>query len=345
MIIAEKYPELRNLVRLWLLIAMIAICLTGCGPAISSPDSEQSYPPVAIQLSWTYGFQDAVFYAADQNGHFAAAGLDVTLQNGGFDKDGQYINAIDVVSDGGAEFGITDAYNLILARADNRPVVAILAIFQRSPAALISLAETNINGPQDLVGKRVALTTGTVAWTYNAMLSAQQIGDEEIEIVPRTSFGIDLLLNGEADAMSGWIINEGIMVEEAGREANFIVMGDYGTDTYSLVLFTTETMINEQPDLVQQFVDATLAGIGDVVNNPDETAGLIGRYDSQLDVEGQRLRLQASLPFLNPDGSRPGRMEPGVWETTYGILRDQGILTTPFAVESTYDLRFQPASE
>jgi NitT/TauT family transport system substrate-binding protein len=140
-------------------------------------------------MAWVHEYSSAGYYAAEHNGHFAAQNLEVRLQEGGFNEQG-YINPVAKVLAGEADFGSTSASSLLLARAEGKPIEAIAAVLQRSPFALISLAENNIVHPSDLVGKRVAVSDADAA-IYQALLTSQGIDLSQVKTIPRTSFGID----------------------------------------------------------------------------------------------------------------------------------------------------------
>ena len=330
-----RFPSFRNH-RLSLALAWLLVSCATVNPAANTPPPPT---PLTLQLPWTHDYEFTSFYAAEQNGYFASQNLAVTFKTGGFQA-GTFINPIDIVLSGKADFGVMDAYNLILARAKGQPVVAVAVLFQRSPSSIISLRSSNISRPQDLIGKRVAITAGGVTWTYTAMLATQGITLEQMEVVPRKAAGIAPLLNGEVDAMTGWVINEGIQVQEAGQDANFIVMGDYGVDAYQHVIFTTEKMIAEHPETVERLLRAVLAGLQDTLAHPDETATLILRYNNTLDLGGQRRRLQAALPFINPAGSTPLAMQAEGWAATQQTMLDQGALAKPIKLEDAYTRAF-----
>ena len=318
---------------LFVLVLLLVACQQAAQPT-NTPPSETS-----IQLSWVHEYSSAPLYAAEHNGHFASQNLNVMLEEGGFGESG-YIEPIDQVLDGSVDFGMASASSLIEARAQGKPVVAIMSFLQRNPNALISLAEDNIRRPQDLVGHTVAINDGGARQTYDALLISQNIDPSSVNTVSRTSYGIDPLVNGEVDVIGGWTINEGVQVQEAGLEPNIILLSDYGVDTYTFVLFTSETIINEKPDMVERMVRALVDGLEDVVADPDKAAELALLYDESLDLEGQQRRLQATIPLINPVGSQLGMMQPEVWDTTYQIMVEQGELSEPVDVESAYNLSF-----
>ena len=192
-----------------------------------------------------------------------------------------------------------------------------------------------------MVGKTVSVPTGADAWTFNALLTSQDIDPRAVNTIPRTAFGIDPLTGGKVDAMFAWLVNEGVTLrEEGGYEANLIVLSDYGIDTYVNVLFTTEKMIAEQPELVEDFLHAFILGLQDLINNPNKMVELVLFYDDTLDLAGERRRLQASLPLINPANSRLGQMTPEIWQATQQVLLNQGILDEPIDLEAAYTTTF-----
>jgi NitT/TauT family transport system substrate-binding protein len=321
------------------LLIVTAIVVSACGTGAPSADTAAPKTPVSIQLAWTHEYSSASFYAAEKNGHFAAQNLDVRLEAGGFGPQGYIVPIAQVIS-GTVDFGVTGAPDLIQARAEGKPVVAVATILQRSPQAIFSLAKSGIHRPQDLIGHSVAVADGSATQLYNALLKSQQIDPATVKIMPRTSYGIDPLAKGEVDAMAAWVINEGVQLDEAGLKTNVMLLSDYGVDSYEMVLFTTEKMIAEYPDTVKRLLKATIQGMQDVVNNPDQAASLVLTYDSKLNLDGQRRRMQATLPLLSPPGVRLGMMQPDIWKLTYQMMLDQKVLTQPVDLDRVYTMKF-----
>ncbi|HEY1011664.1 MAG TPA: ABC transporter substrate-binding protein [Herpetosiphonaceae bacterium] len=322
------------------LALLIALLLLGaCGAA--DPTAAPAAPPAAVtlQLHWLHDYSSVGFYAAEKNGHYAGQNLQVTIAGGGFNDQG-YIDATAQVASGKADFGIASADSIIRARAEGRPVVGIAAIFQRSPLAILSLGDKSIQTPQDLPGKKILVADGGATQLYRTLLSLHKIDEAKAPPLPRTASGITPLVNGEVDAMLAWAINEGVELKEAGQTPNVMLMSDYGIDSYELVLLTSEKMIAERPEVVTRFLRATLQGWNDVVSNPDANVALVQAYNSELKLEGQRSRLQATLPLLTLPGTKFGTMQPEFWQFTHQMLLDQKALSAPIDLQSAYTLRF-----
>jgi NitT/TauT family transport system substrate-binding protein len=326
------------------LVALIVttIVLNAC--AADAPAASPAAPKASasIQLAWTHEYSSASFYAAEKNGHFAAQNLDVRLDEGGFGSTG-YIEPIAQVVNGTVDFGVTGASSVIQARAEGKPVVAVAAILQRSPLAILSLTKSNIRRPQDLIGHRVAVADGGSTQLLQLLLKSQHIDPAALTIVPRVTYGIDPLVKGEVDAMVAWVINEGVQLKEAGINPNVMMLSDYGVDSYEVVLFTSEKMIAEHPDTVKGVVQAMLQGTRDVVDDPNQAANLVLAYNSKLDLDGQRRRIQATLPLLNPPGAQLGLIQPPIWKQTYQMMLDQHVLTKPFEIDRAATSKFLDA--
>jgi ABC-type nitrate/sulfonate/bicarbonate transport system substrate-binding protein len=313
-------------------ILIIFTLLVGCTP---KPEVES----VSLQLSWIYEYSSSMFPAADAEGFFAANGLDVTVIEGGFNESG-FIDSVATVVDGTAEFGVADGFRLVEARNQGHPLVAIASLLPRSPNAIISLESQNIVRPQDLVGHSVLVADSGANLLFAALLESQDIDPTTIEIVPRTEFGVEPLLNSEADALMGWIINESIQLEQAGATPSNLLFSDYGIDNYNFVLFTTEDMIANRPETVQHMVTGLIKGVEFVVSNPEKAIEHTLVVAPELNAEDQLRHLQAAIPLLNVPGIAIGSMDPEIWEFTADLLKAQGAIDEDFDVTTVYNLDF-----
>jgi NitT/TauT family transport system substrate-binding protein len=327
-------------IQLQTIAAIIAALLlvTGCSSTPATPTSTPK-DTINYQMGWVHEYSSAPFYMAVANGHYAEENLDVKLSVGGFDDKGA-IDPIEQVLNGSADFSEASVFALLQARAEGKPVVAIGTLNQRSPYALIFLPDKGIVRPQDLAGKTVAVAAGGATLEYQSLIRSQSIDPATINQIERTSFGIDPLVNGDVDAFGGWIINEGVALQESGAKPNFFLLSDYGIDTYDLLIFTTEDMVANHPDKVQRFLKGSLAGLQDTIDNPEKAIETTLTYDKALDHDAQLRRLQAFIPLIQPAGTKLGMMEPEIWQFNYQLMLDNGLLTQPQDVTKAYTMDF-----
>lgn len=325
------------------ILIIFALLLTGCGN--NNEDDKKNDPPetqqekVSVQLSWFHQAQFSGFYAAVDQKYYEAENLDVTIANGGISESG-YISPMEQVLSGQAQFGMASTNEIMKARANGQPFVAIASTLQRSPRGFVSLAEKNIQSPQDLVGKRVAFRPDDNS-VYLALLQISGVVREDIiEITDASKFTLEALINDEIDVIPIFIDNEAVALTQQGHDINIILASDYGIETYENLIFTTESMIQDNPDLVLRFLRATLRGYTYAVQNPDAVAALGLTYDSALDLETQKASMGRLLPLINPAGANVGMMQAEVWENAHQVLVDQGVLTEPMDVNAAYTLQF-----
>ena len=320
---------------LYLAAALCLVVLAGCGPAAPAATPTPPTTAAAIQLSWVPNIEFAGLFMAEDEGFYAAEGLDVSILPGGFDSDGNYINPIDQVLTGSAQFGVTEGSDLLLARADGQDLVAVMALYQRHPFALVSRADKNIVRPQDLVGATVEVSPKGMP-LYLALLASQNIDPASVNTRPIGDASLQRMFAGQVDVVEDWLINEtGSM-----GEINSIALLDYGIDAYPNVVFTTAAFIQEHPDLVQRFVRATVKGLQAAIAGPDEAAALAVSHNADLNPDTQERGMQRSIPLLNPSGSRPGAMTATAWEFMHQVLVDQSIIEQPLDISKAYTTRF-----
>ena len=125
----------------------------------------QSLDQVTLQLKWKHQFQFSGIYAAIEQGYYAAAGLEVTLVEGGPEE-----YPIDTVLDGKAQYGISDS-SLMLRKLQGDPLVLLAPILQHSPYSLVVLEDSDIHTPEQFSGKRIMVAKNELS-EYKIMLKS-----------------------------------------------------------------------------------------------------------------------------------------------------------------------------
>lgn len=332
------------------LIALAAIlALVSCGGNSQNTSSSQSINEASVQLSWFHDIEFVGFYEAERQDYFKTEGLNVAINAGGFDANGNFIDPVEKVTSKESDFGVTGAPQILRAREAGQPVVAIATIYQRNPVVLVSLGEDGILGPQDLVGKRVGTqpVTSTVGLTFEALVKSKGIQPDQFTALTDIQFGsVDPLFQNQVDAMEGFITNEAVQARLRSEDVNVMLLSDYGIDFYSNVVFTTEETIRERPEIVQAFLKSFLEGLDSALKDPEAAAiWAIDKYieGATPDSEARQVQIQGmfnSVPLISPVDSNPGMMQPDVWEYAYEVLRDSGLLTTEVDVKAAYTLDF-----
>jgi diguanylate cyclase (GGDEF)-like protein/PAS domain S-box-containing protein len=285
--------------------------------------SASALEPVTLQLKWSHAFQFAGYYAAKEQGYYREAGLDVNIVEAVADTD-----PVRNVLEGKAQFGVGTS-NLLLERAAGKPVVALAVVFQQSPYEIY--AAPNIHNLRDLIGKRIMLEPQS--GELLAYLMKEGIPLDSIRQIPH-SFDATGLMQGKAEAISGYIPNEPFFFRQAHYPYQTFSPRSAGIDFYGDNLFTSEQEIQAHPKRVKDFRAATLRGWQYAREHRDEVIALIlAKYPSQHTREYLRFESDHMIPLLQPNLIEIGYMNPNRWRDIAGTYADIGLLPRDFSLE------------
>jgi PAS domain S-box-containing protein len=281
---------------------------------------------IRLQLKWHHQFQFAGYYAAQQQGYYAEAGLNVEIIEGSAAHP-----AIPAVVEGSADFGVSDA-DVLLARLRGKPLVVCAAVFQHSPYVILSRADRGIRAPADLIGTRTMLGDDQGAAQFRAMLSLEGIDPGKVNLLPH-SWNLDDLVSGRVDAMSAYATVEPAQLRALGVEPAVTSMLDYGVDFYGDTLFTTQNQIDRHPGRTEAFVRASLRGWVYAMNHPAGIAdyiltlpGVSARGVTREILLGEAAAMR---PLILPDVIEIGHMNPGRWQNIANTFAGQGMVSVP----------------
>ena len=313
-----------------LLCPVIVLVAAGCREA------EPPLDEVTVQFQWYHSSQFAGFYAAEQNGYYAEEGLDVTL----VPIPGTAADSIAIVADGEADFGVNAGAGLVTARSRGIPVATLACIYRRYPMMFMTLADSGITRPHDFPGHTVRkLAPGSSGVAFPALMARVGLDADSVEEVD-VGFDLTRFFAGEVDIWPGYITNETLSASKAGVEVNLILPTDYGVHLYEDSLFTSDRLIQQNPDLVLRFVRATLRGWRWAVENAEEAGQLALEDDPALDADVQVAQMRANMPLVHTGEDQIGWMLPDVWQGTHDVLLTQVVLVEPFDVASVYTMEF-----
>lgn len=290
---------------------------------LANTNKQNGLDDVTIRLKWLHQSQFAGYYSAEQEGFYKEEGINVKLVPGGAETP-----SIQIVAGGSEQFGVSGMSQLIEARAQGIPVVALATTYRKNPLIWFGIDE-NIRTPQDLVGKKVGLTVGSNSdLLFKAMLKKTDVDINNITIVP-VKYNLSLLLEKKVDVYEGYLTDQPITAELAGYKTYIINPSDYGINFYGDTLFTTEKVIQENPDLVKRVTRATLKGWQFAYDHPEKAVDYVLMYSDQLDREQEMRGMKASLELIKPDDKPIGTIETDVVGQMQDLLVDYGILKSP----------------
>ncbi len=317
---------------------LLAVVVIGAGCTSTGP---ATLDEVTVQLSWFHDIEFIGFYVAESEGFYAEEGLQVQIVEGG-----PTVDALMEVGEGRADFGIMTGDQIIRARAMGQHVVAVSSIFRQSPLIVMALAESGIQRPQDLVGKTVGVISPALDTTWDvqfmALLERQGIDPASMTYVATEDYvGANELVAGRVDASSSFFVtNEPVQARLDGIAINQFFYSDYGIVSYANPIFTLEERIQEEPELVQRFLSATLRGYQYAIENPREAAEIASQYDQHRTLEVLEAAMHAQIPLIDTGDVPVGWMSATVWSAMQEVLLEQDVLSAPIDLEQAYTNQF-----
>lgn len=239
-------------------------------------------------------------------------------------------DTLKLIDAGKADFGMADGIDLAGQIDLGRDAKGIMAILQRPPGGLITLADEGITDPTQLAGKTVGVT-GVPSDTaiLNTIIGDAGGNPDDSDVVTIGFNGVQALEGGKVSAFTGFIPADGVQVEADGFPTKSFPLDEYGGPSYpGLVAFSTEQMISEDPDLMKGFVEATIKGYQDTLADPAKSITDLESQTQGVDPKLATDQLKAYVPLMGPSDTY-GQFNDKNLEELSSFLVDQDLIKTP----------------
>ncbi|MGO4887972.1 ABC transporter substrate-binding protein [Anaerobacillus sp. MEB173] len=330
-----------------LLITMTTlIMVAACGGNETQPDdplqNEESaggdLTSVRVMLDWYPNAVHTYLYTAIEEGYFEQEGLDVELIFPTNPTD-----PINLAASGGVELGITYQPDVIMARANDIPVVSIAAVVKEPLNYMMILEDSDIQSPKDLEGKDV----GYPGIPLNEPLLKTMVENDggNIDQVNLIDVGFELgssIVSERVDAVIGTFINhEFPVLQNKGYDVRYFNPADYGVPNYyELVIVTNDDYLLQNREVIEAFWRAASKGFEDVKNNSEAALDILFENQDQAnfplirEVEEQSLGIL--LPKMATENESFGSQTEDAWQQTIDWLLEVGLINEAPEVEDIF---------
>jgi NitT/TauT family transport system substrate-binding protein len=298
-------------------------------------------------LDWFPGGYISFAHVAVKEGFFAAEGLDVTIDIGRGGSD-----AVTRVATGTNDFGAASLSSVMNAAANSPlPAKAVLAVYSKSPDAIITKVGSGIETFKDLQGKTLATATfsgSNQVWPLMAKNNGLDPDKVKFLKVDNNALG-PMLAAGSADAVISWVVSAPLylrLVAPTGGKLNVIPWADFGLAGYNWSLIASEKLIKERPDTVVRFVRAFKKSVQFVMDNPEKAGADLHELAPDTETATNILEINAMKPLIDNEIAKRtglGAFDPTlVQETWKWVALAQGYPMNKIDPQSVVDRSFIP---
>jgi NitT/TauT family transport system substrate-binding protein len=285
------------------LLAALALC------GLSSPTLAQ-VTPVKFQLDWRFEGPAALFLLPAAKGYFKDEKLDVTIDAGNGSG-----GAVTRVASGSYDIGFADLAALMEFHANNPDApnkpVAVMVVYNNTPAAVLALKKSGIKTLADLNGKKLGAPVFDAGRRgFPILAKANKIGTPTwISMDP--PLRETMLVRGDVDAITGFSFTSLLNLEARGVKAADVAVfpyPDYGVKLYGNVIIASPKFVKEKPEALKAFLRAFTKGAKEVLAKPDDAIAYVKERDGiiNVDLEKRRLRLALEAVVASPDARAEG---------------------------------------
>jgi NitT/TauT family transport system substrate-binding protein len=251
-----------------------------------------------------------LFLAPAAKGYFKDAKLDVTIDAGNGSG-----GTVTRVASGTYDMGFADLAALMEFHANNpdspNKPVAIMMVYNNTPASVMVLKKSGIKTLADLSGKKFG------APVFDAGRRAFPIFSKANNITGVQWTAMDpplretMLARGDVDAITGFTFTSLLNLEARGVKAADVVVfpyADNGVKLYGNVIIATPKILKENPAAVKAFLAAFTKGVKDVVAKPEAAIDYVRQRDGIINVELETRRLKLAIDTVvnSPDARAEG---------------------------------------
>jgi NitT/TauT family transport system substrate-binding protein len=303
---------------------------------------EKSKRSVILLSDFLIQGSNAGLAVAKERGFYADAGIDVTLNQG----KGSVATA-QIVASKAADFGFADGYVVANGLAKGMNLTVVGGIYRKLPTAVVVLEDSNIRTPKDLIGRSIGIPAASAQFQqWPAFERGAGLGANQVRVVNVELAGLAAALSsGRVEAIAGFAQGLVPSIEyRTKKKTRQFWYADYGLTAVSNGVIIHPDMLRD-PDLVGDFVRATVKGFLYGRQNPDELVQIVKKYQesSQAEITLREAQISWNTWVTPATANQPlGWMADSDWAATVDTLKQYGGIYGPLDPKGIFTNEFVP---
>ena len=316
----------------------VAGAASAAGALRSYPAFSQAPDKVTLGTSWKAQAEHGGFYQALATGLYKKNGLDVTIRMGG-----PQVRYTQILAAGQIEFSMGESFTALSYAKENIPLCCIASPFQKDVRVLLSHPGQGNDSLPALKGKPI-LVAGSSRATYWQYLKTKY-GYTEEQARPYT-FSLAPFLADKSLTQQGYVTSEPFQMEKVGVKPVIHLLADDGYANYANTLETSWKLVQEKPDMVQRFVNASIEGwYSYIYKDPTPGNEIIKKDNPEMtdDLIAYAIRTMKQYAIIDSGDSLKlgiGAMTDAKWKAFQQALAPTGMYPADLDLSKAYTLQF-----
>jgi NitT/TauT family transport system substrate-binding protein len=299
----------------------------------------QAAEKLRFGLNWLAQAEHCGFFQAKAQGLYEKAGLDVEIVNGGPDR-----NLPLLVAAGDVQLGMGSSFTTLHMAVNGIAAQTVAAYFQKDPQTLVAHADQGVKTLADLKGRPIMVAKFSQQEFWQFLKRRHGFTDSQLR--PYTYSAAPFLADPKA-VQQGYVTEDALLLgKQLPKPPVSILLADYGYQNYATTVFGMKKTIDEKPQVVQAFLDASRAGWeqcmgGDytpamkavMAMNPPHTEELFHYKMKQMRERGLVDSGDAKTLGL-------GAMTDARWKDFFDTMSGAGVFPASLDYKAAYTTRF-----
>jgi NitT/TauT family transport system substrate-binding protein len=238
----------------------------------------------------------------------------------------------------------SNAFIPLNMRREGAKFKAVMAVFQKDPQVLITHPRSDITSIGDMKGKPILIGDASTVTFWPWLKAKFAFDDRQIR---KYTFNLAPFLVDQNAIQEGYLSSEPYSVEKEGHfKPQVYLLADNGYPGYANMVLVPDSWVEQKPEIVQAFVDATILGwMHYLYGDPSKGNALIKRDNPDMtdDVITQAIDKMKSYGIVEAPNTKShavGAMTYERWKAFFDLMSAQNIFSSDLRYQDAYTLTF-----